>query len=49
MQVPGKMAKSFENKSSSKHLLISSASKKGDCYDDNAATESWNHTLKVDG
>jgi len=31
----------------SKHQLICSMSKKGDCYD-NAAMESWNHSLKVD-
>lgn len=31
----------------STHGLICSMSKKGDCYD-NAAMESWNHTLKVE-
>ncbi|TCV81208.1 IS3 family transposase [Methylomonas denitrificans] len=31
----------------SKHQLICSMSKKGDCYD-NAAMESWNHSLKVE-
>jgi len=30
-----------------KHLMICSMSKKGDCYD-NAAMESWNHSLKVE-
>ena len=30
-----------------KHQLICSMSKKGDCYD-NAAMESWNHSLKVE-
>ena len=30
-----------------KHQLISSMSKKGDCYD-NAAMESWNHSFKVE-
>jgi len=30
-----------------KHRLICSMSKKGDCYD-NAAMESWNHSLKVE-
>ena len=30
-----------------KHDLVSSMSKKGDCYD-NAAMESWNHSLKVE-
>jgi transposase InsO family protein len=29
------------------HQLICSMSKKGDCYD-NAAMESWNHSLKVE-
>lgn len=29
------------------HALIRSMSKKGDCYD-NAAMESWNHSLKVE-
>ena len=29
------------------HGLIASMSKKGDCYD-NAAMESWNHSLKVE-
>ena len=29
------------------HQLISSMSKKGDCYD-NAAMESWNHNFKVE-
>lgn len=31
----------------SKHHLVCSMSKKGDCYD-NAAMESWNHSLKVE-
>jgi transposase InsO family protein len=31
----------------SKHQLICSMSKKGDCYD-NAAMESWNHSFKVE-
>jgi putative transposase len=31
----------------SKHQLVCSMSKKGDCYD-NAAMESWNHSLKVE-
>ena len=31
----------------SEHQLICSMSKKGDCYD-NAAMESWNHSLKVE-
>jgi putative transposase len=31
----------------SKHSLICSVSKKGDCYD-NAAMESWNHSFKVE-
>jgi putative transposase len=31
----------------SKHPLICSMSKKGDCYD-NAAMESWNHSFKVE-
>ena len=31
----------------SKHRLICSMSKKGDCYD-NAAMESWNHSFKVE-
>lgn len=30
-----------------KHQLVCSMSKKGDCYD-NAAMESWNHSLKVE-
>jgi len=30
-----------------KHALVCSMSKKGDCYD-NAAMESWNHSLKVE-
>ena len=30
-----------------KHRLICSMSKKGDCYD-NAAMESWNHSLKIE-
>jgi putative transposase len=30
-----------------KHKLICSMSKKGDCYD-NAAMESWSHSLKVE-
>lgn len=30
-----------------KHGLVCSMSKKGDCYD-NAAMESWNHSLKVE-
>lgn len=30
-----------------RHKLICSMSKKGDCYD-NAAMESWNHSLKVE-
>ena len=30
-----------------KHRLLCSMSKKGDCYD-NAAMESWNHSLKVE-
>ena len=30
-----------------KHQFICSMSKKGDCYD-NAAMESWNHSLKVE-
>jgi putative transposase len=30
-----------------KHQLICSMGKKGDCYD-NAAMESWNHSLKVE-
>jgi putative transposase len=31
----------------SEHQLICSMSKKGDCYD-NAAMDSWNHSLKVE-